>query len=182
MHFAGHPTPPGTGIFRLPAFHCWKRVQCACRWKAGVRHWMDGARAGFFSITDGQSHRLPCGGYCGLLYPATLFRNPDCGVQDRVRTACILNLLLSAVRRTRQVLGISLRSLIPTRRALIHVAALLGSTAVGVMVEVTGYSGNSAGGRAGVFLLVKAGSEFPQCCRQSQPIWSYMEKSSQETG
>jgi hypothetical protein len=56
--------------------------------EGGVRHWMDGARAGFFSITDGQSHRLPCGGYCGLLYPATLFRNPDCGVQDRVRTAC----------------------------------------------------------------------------------------------
>jgi len=54
----------------------------------------------------------------------------------------VLNLMLSAVRRIRQVLGISLRWLIPIGRALIHVSALLGSTAGGVMVEVTGYSGN----------------------------------------
>ena len=53
-----------------------------------------------------------------------------------------LNLLLSAVRRIRQVLGISLRWLIPIGRALIHVSALLGSTAGGVMVEISGYSGN----------------------------------------
>src|SRR2546429_4448643 len=53
-----------------------------------------------------------------------------------------LNLLLSAVRRTRQVLGISLRWLIPTGRVLTHVSALLGSTAGGVMVEISGYSGN----------------------------------------
>ncbi len=54
----------------------------------------------------------------------------------------VLNLMLSAVRRIRQVLGISLRWLIPIGRALIHVSALLGSTAGGVMIEVTGYSGN----------------------------------------
>jgi hypothetical protein len=32
-----------------------------------------------------------------------------------------------------------------------------------------------------VFLLEKAVNVFPQCCRQSQRIWSYVEKS-QETG
>src|SRR6266576_3942085 len=47
-----------------------------------------------------------------------------------------------AARRIRQVLGISLRWLIPIGRALIHVSALLGSTAGGVMVEISGYSGN----------------------------------------
>ncbi len=47
-----------------------------------------------------------------------------------------------AARRIRQVLGISLRWLIPIGRALIHVSARRGSTAGGVMVEVTGDSGN----------------------------------------
>jgi hypothetical protein len=53
-----------------------------------------------------------------------------------------LNLLLSAVRSIRQVLGITLSWLIPIGRALVHVSALLGSTAGGLMVEVTGYLGN----------------------------------------
>jgi hypothetical protein len=53
-----------------------------------------------------------------------------------------LNLLLSAVRWVRQVFGISMRLFIPISRALIHVSALVGSTAGGVMVEVAGFSGN----------------------------------------
>jgi saccharopine dehydrogenase-like protein len=53
-----------------------------------------------------------------------------------------LNLLLSAVRRIRQVFGIPLRWLIPIGRAIIHASAALGSTAGGVMVEVAGYSGS----------------------------------------
>src|SRR5437879_13713276 len=53
-----------------------------------------------------------------------------------------VDLQLSAVRRIRQVLGISLRWLIPIGRTLIHVSARRGSTAGGVMVEVTGDSGN----------------------------------------
>jgi len=53
-----------------------------------------------------------------------------------------LNLLLSAVRRIRQVLGIWPRWLIPIGRAVISVSALFGSTAGGVMVEVIGYAGN----------------------------------------
>jgi hypothetical protein len=51
-----------------------------------------------------------------------------------------LNLMLSAVRRVSQVLSISLRWLIPIGRALIHFSAPFGSTAGGVMVEVSGYS------------------------------------------
>jgi hypothetical protein len=51
-----------------------------------------------------------------------------------------LNLLLSSVRRLRQVFGIPLRWLIPIGRALIHASAVLGSTSGGVMVEVAGCS------------------------------------------
>jgi len=52
-----------------------------------------------------------------------------------------LNLLLSAVRRVRQSFRIPISWLVPIGRALIHVAAVFGSTAGGVMVEVTGYAG-----------------------------------------
>ena len=55
-----------------------------------------------------------------------------------------LNLLLSAARWARRVTGISIRPLVPIARALMHVAALFGSTAGGVMVEVTGRSGGNA--------------------------------------
>jgi len=54
----------------------------------------------------------------------------------------VLNLLLSAVRRMRQALKISPRWLIPIGRGVIYASALFGSSAGGVMVEVTGYSGN----------------------------------------
>jgi Saccharopine dehydrogenase NADP binding domain len=54
----------------------------------------------------------------------------------------VLNFLLSAMRRIRQVFRISQRWLIPIGRAVVRVSALFGSTAGGVMVEVTGYSGN----------------------------------------
>jgi hypothetical protein len=72
-----------------------------------------------------------------------------------------LNLLLSAVRRTRQVLGISLPWLIPTGRVLTHVAALLGSTAGGVMVEVTGYSGNERRCETWCVLAGEGGERIP---------------------
>jgi Saccharopine dehydrogenase NADP binding domain len=52
-----------------------------------------------------------------------------------------LNLLLSVVRRLRRTLGIGISGLVPISRALVHLAALFGSTAGGVMVEVAGYAG-----------------------------------------
>lgn len=55
----------------------------------------------------------------------------------------MLNLLLSALRQIDQVLGTSLRWWIPMGRALVYVSALLGSSAGGVMVEITGNAGNN---------------------------------------
>jgi len=52
-----------------------------------------------------------------------------------------LNLLLSVVRRLRQAFGIGVSGLVPISRLLVHVAALFGSTAGGVMVEVAGHAG-----------------------------------------
>jgi Saccharopine dehydrogenase NADP binding domain len=52
-----------------------------------------------------------------------------------------LNLLLSVVRRLRQALGIGVSGLVSISRVLVHLAALFGSTAGGVMVEVAGYAG-----------------------------------------
>ena len=72
-----------------------------------------------------------------------------------------LNLLLSAVRRIRQVLGIPLRWLIPIGRALIHVSALLGSTAGGVMVEVTGDSGDEHRSETWCVFAGKGGERIP---------------------
>jgi hypothetical protein len=51
-----------------------------------------------------------------------------------------LNVMLSAVRRIRQALKIPVGWLIPIGRTLIHIAAPFGSTAGGVMVEITGYA------------------------------------------
>jgi len=52
-----------------------------------------------------------------------------------------LNLVLLAVRRLRQTLRIGVSGLVPISRLLVHVAALFGSTAGGVMIEVAGYAG-----------------------------------------
>ena len=52
-----------------------------------------------------------------------------------------LNMMLSAVRRIRQALKTPVGWLIPIGRTLIHVAAPFGSSAGGLMVEITGYAG-----------------------------------------
>jgi hypothetical protein len=52
-----------------------------------------------------------------------------------------LNLLLSALLRLRQAFGIGVSGLVPMSRVLVHVAALFGSTAGGVMVKVDGSAG-----------------------------------------
>ena len=53
----------------------------------------------------------------------------------------VLNLLLSVVRGIRQRFGIGVSGLVPISRVLINLAALFGSTAGGVMVEVAGHAG-----------------------------------------
>jgi len=55
----------------------------------------------------------------------------------------ILNLLLSAVRRMRQVFRMPERWLTTISRPLLYVAAAFGSTAGGVVVEISGYAGEA---------------------------------------
>jgi hypothetical protein len=87
MHFAGHATPPG-GRGPLPAcFALSGRNSVRQRAQADDRHRMDGAW-GYFPSADGKSHCVPCSGYCGPFYSATLFPDLDSGVQDRLGTAC----------------------------------------------------------------------------------------------
>jgi Saccharopine dehydrogenase NADP binding domain len=73
----------------------------------------------------------------------------------------VLNLMLSAVRRMKQILPISQRLLIPIGRALIRVAALVGSTAGGVMVEVTGYSDSERLSETWCVLADQGGERIP---------------------
>jgi hypothetical protein len=53
----------------------------------------------------------------------------------------VLNWMLCVLRRLRQTLGIGVSGLVSISRVLVRVAALFGSTAGGVMVEVGGYAG-----------------------------------------
>ena len=53
----------------------------------------------------------------------------------------VLNFLLSGVRDLRRALKVPVSWLIAMGRSLIHVAALFGSSAGGVIVEITGYAG-----------------------------------------
>src|SRR5947208_2504263 len=107
MHFARHATPPRAGIFCMPAFRCWKRVQCACRWQAGVRHRMDGARAVSFPAPMGNRTVYRVVDIADHFIQPHYFRTQT--VEFRIGSELrALNRLLSAVRRIRQVLGNSL--------------------------------------------------------------------------
>ena len=72
-----------------------------------------------------------------------------------------LNLTLSAVRRIRQILPISQRWLIPMGHALVGVFSLVGSTAGGVMVEVTGYSEHERSSETWCVLADQGGERIP---------------------
>jgi hypothetical protein len=72
-----------------------------------------------------------------------------------------LNLLLSAVRGMRQVLPISLSSLALIGRALVHFFSRLGSTAGGVLVEVSGYSGNEHRSETWCVFAAEGGERIP---------------------
>src|SRR5438876_5543087 len=140
MHFARHATPPRAGIFCMPAFRCWKRVQCACRWQAGVRHRMDGARAVSFPAPMGNRTVYRVVDIADHFIQPRYFGTET--VEFRIGSELrALNMMLSAVRRIRQALKIPVGWLIPIGRTLIHVAAPFGSSAGGLMVEITGYAG-----------------------------------------
>jgi len=72
-----------------------------------------------------------------------------------------LNLLLTAVRRTKQILPLFPRWLIPTGHALVQMFALVGSSAGGVMVEVTGYSGHERLRETWAVLADEGGERIP---------------------
>ena len=72
-----------------------------------------------------------------------------------------LNLLFSVVRHLRQTLGIGVSGLVPISRALVHVAALFGSTTGGVMVEVAGYAGEEHRSETWCVFAVDGGERIP---------------------
>jgi hypothetical protein len=72
-----------------------------------------------------------------------------------------LNLLLSAVGRARQALRVPLSGLVGMGRRLIQVAALFGSTAGGVLVEVTGYAGEERRSQTWCVLAGHGGERIP---------------------
>ena len=72
-----------------------------------------------------------------------------------------LNVLLSAVRRTIQVVPISPRWLNLIGRAFVQFFALFGSTAGGVMVEVSGYSGDQQRGETWCVFAGEGGERIP---------------------
>lgn len=72
-----------------------------------------------------------------------------------------LNLLLSMVRHLRQGLKIPAAWLIPIGRALIHLAAPFGSSAGGVMVEITGYAGEERRSESWCVFSSNAGERIP---------------------
>jgi NAD dependent epimerase/dehydratase family len=72
-----------------------------------------------------------------------------------------LNLLLSAVRRARLAFRIPLSWLVGIGRVLIQVATLFGSTAGGVMVEVTGYAGEEGRSETWCVLAGHGGERIP---------------------
>jgi hypothetical protein len=72
-----------------------------------------------------------------------------------------LNLLLSVVRHLRQTLGIGVSGLVPISRVLVHIAALFGSTAGGVMVEVAGYAGEEHRSETWCVFAVDGGERIP---------------------
>ena len=72
-----------------------------------------------------------------------------------------LNLLLSTVRRARLAFGIPLSWLVGMGRVLIQIAALFGSTAGGVMVEVAGYAGDERRSEAWCVLAGQGGERIP---------------------
>jgi hypothetical protein len=73
----------------------------------------------------------------------------------------VLNWLLSAVRRARLAFGIPLGWLVSMGRAPIQIAALFGSTAGGVMVEVAGYAGDERRSEAWCVLAGHGGERIP---------------------
>jgi hypothetical protein len=72
-----------------------------------------------------------------------------------------LNLLLSAVRRARLAFRIPLSWLVGMGQVLIQVAARFGSTAGGVLVEVTGYAGEERRSEAWCVLADQGGERIP---------------------
>jgi saccharopine dehydrogenase-like NADP-dependent oxidoreductase len=72
-----------------------------------------------------------------------------------------LNLLFSVVRHLRQTLGIGVSGLVPISRVLVHIAALFGSTAGGVMVEVAGYAGEEHRSETWCVFAVDGGERIP---------------------
>jgi hypothetical protein len=74
---------------------------------------------------------------------------------------CALNLLLSAVGRARQAFRVPLSWLVGIGRVLIQVAALFGSTAGGVLVEVTGYAGEEPRSESWCVLAGHGGERIP---------------------
>jgi len=72
-----------------------------------------------------------------------------------------LNLLFSVVRHLRQTLGIGVSGLVPISRVLVHIAALFGSTAGGVMVEVAGYAGEEHRSETWCVFAIDGGERIP---------------------
>jgi Saccharopine dehydrogenase NADP binding domain len=72
-----------------------------------------------------------------------------------------LNALLSTVRRIRQTLKISADWLIPIGRTLIRIAAPFGSSAGGVMVEVSGFAGQESRSETWCVFSASGGERIP---------------------
>jgi hypothetical protein len=72
-----------------------------------------------------------------------------------------LNLLLSAVGRARRAFRVPLSWLVRIGRVLIQVTALFGSTAGGVLVEVTGYAGEERRSETWCVLAGHGGERIP---------------------
>lgn len=72
-----------------------------------------------------------------------------------------LNAMLSALRWIRQTFALSPRWLIPISRAVIHVCALFGSSAGGVMVEVTGHLDGERRSQTWCVLADEGGERIP---------------------